>query len=99
MKHRFTTGIALCFAAAVCLASASDSLDEIIQAAEAEAVEAARPAKKPVPEERIQLSVSDMRVEYHSHPIGMDEPRPRFSYRVTPNGGAWTVLDPETTPP
>jgi alpha-L-rhamnosidase len=103
MKRRFTTGIALCFAAAVCLASASDSLDEIIQAAEKEAndeaVAAARKARTPVPEERIRLSVSDMRVEYHGSPIGMDEPKPRFSYRVSPVGGAWTVLDPETTPP
>ena len=99
MKHRFAAGLILCFAAALSLASASDSLDESIQNADANRRVVKTKQGTPVPEERIHLSVSDMRVEYHSAPIGMDEPRPRFSYRVTPNGGAWTVLDPETTPP
>ena len=99
MKHRFAAGLILCFAAALSLASASDSLDESIQNADANRRVVKTKQGTPVPEESIQLSVSDMRVEYHSAPIGMDEPKPRFSYRVTPNGGAWTVLDPETTPP
>jgi len=99
MKRRLFAGITLCFAAAVCLASASGALDESIQDADANRRVVKTKQGTPVPEELISLSVSDMRVEYHSSPIGMDEPRPRFSYRVRPNGGAWVVLDPETTPP
>ena len=99
MKRRLFAGITLYFAAAVCLAAASDSLDESIQDAGANRRVVKTKQGTTVPEELIGLSVSDMRVEYHSSPIGMDEPKPRFSYRVRPNGGAWTVLDPETTPP
>ena len=83
MKRRFAAGIALCFAAAVCLASASDSLDESIQDADANRRVVKTKQGTTVPEESIRLSVSDMRVEYHSAPIGMDEPKPRFSYRVS----------------
>ena len=98
-KRRFAAGIALCFAAAICLASASDSLDENIQDVDASRKVARTREGRPVPEEQIGLSVSDMCVEYKSRPIGMDEPKPRFSYRLSPVAGAWTVLDPETTPP
>ena len=98
-KRRFFAGIAICFAAAICLTSCSDSAEESIRNANANQRIAKTREGQPIPEERIGLSVSDMRVEYHKSPIGMDEPKPRFSYRVSPGGGPWVVLDPETIPP
>ena len=48
----------------------------------------------------LSLGVSDMRTEYHVSPIGMDEPKPRFSYRVYPSaGGALGSRRPDPVPP
>ena len=61
MKRRLFAGITLCFAAAVCLASASDVLDENIQDTDANRKVVKTKQGTPVPEESIHLSVSDMR--------------------------------------
>ena len=91
MKHRFAAGLILCFAAALTLASGADA--DVETAAEKKVISSK-------PEVKLRLGVSDMRTEYHVSPIGMDEPKPRFSYRVYPSaGGALGSKLPDPVPP
>ena len=98
LKHRFAAGIAICFAAALTLASGADADAE--SAADNKVGSSETEVKSSSAGVNLQLGVSDMRTEYHVSPIGMDEPKPRFSYRVYPSaGGALGSKRPDPVPP
>ena len=106
MKHRFAAGLVICFAAAVCLASCSDSNAERVPESKTESGAVDNKVGSPETEVKtsdagveLQLDVSDMRTEYHVRPIGMDEPKPRFSYTVQPIPMGGDVPMPEFIPP
>lgn len=106
MKRRFAAGLVICFAAAVCLASCSDSNAERVPESKTESGAVDNKVGSPETEFKtsdagveLQLDVSDMRTEYHVRPIGMDEPKPRFSYTVQPIPMGGDVPMPEVIPP
>ena len=107
MKHRFSAGLILCFASALSLASCSDSNAERMPkpqtgsgAVETKAGSSETEVESSKTMVELSLGVSDMRTEYHNSPIGMDEPKPRFSYRVYPSaGGALGSRRPDPVPP
>ena len=37
----------------------------------------------------IMLTITDLRVEYKKNPLGMDEKRPRFFYRLEGDSAGW----------